>query len=349
MPADERVTIGVPVYRGERFLKESLRSVQAQTHRALDVVVAFDGPEPATEALVRPFLDDPRFRVLVRPERLGWVGNINALMAATETPFWVYHQQDDVIDARYVETLVAHARRHPDAAVVYCDMEAFGAQTWTMAQPSVTGSPVGRLLALFADHHPAVAFRGLTRVEALRASGGIRPNDADSFSADTTWMASVARWGSLIRVPEVLYHKRYHDANEHGKWARWPAEERARPWTVHCADLLEQPMLVDAAVPERRLLWLALVVRLTAARTAGHYVDVGALTLAARAAMLDSLFALAHARGADVAGWLEDDAARVRLWTEAFYAPGARTWAAETGVLARKLATPAFWRRRLGL
>ena len=75
------VTIGVPVYRGELFVEETLQSIQMQTHRDIEVVISLDGPDPGSEALCAPFLQDSRFRIVIQPERLGWVENINWLMA----------------------------------------------------------------------------------------------------------------------------------------------------------------------------------------------------------------------------------------------------------------------------
>ena len=54
-------------------------------------------------------------------------------------------------------------------------------------------------------------------------------------------------------MPLELYRKRYHAENEHVKWSRWPVEKRINAWTVHCADMLEQAMLVDATPQEPRL------------------------------------------------------------------------------------------------
>jgi hypothetical protein len=125
----------------------------------------------------------------------------------------------------------------------------------------VTGEPVARQLSLLLGHHSAVAFRGLTRVEALR-DARIRRNPVDDFSADTAWMAAAACAGELHRVPGELYRKRYHAANVHTTWARWPPERRSRAWVVHCADMLEAAMAVEATAGERWLLWLGAVERL---------------------------------------------------------------------------------------
>lgn len=320
MSATDAVTIGVPLYRGELFIEETLRSIQNQTHQQIEVIISLDGPQPDAEELCRPFLTDPRFRLITQPERLGWVGNLNWLMNQVATPYWCYHQQDDLMDPRYLEVLVDHAQREPEGAVFYCDMEAFGSLSATFIQSSVTGSASARQLALLYEHLPAVAFRGLTRVEALRLSGGIPANEVDSFACDTVWMAAVARWGELRRVPFTLYRKRYHSANEHMKWFGWPVEKRARAWIVHCGAMLEQAMLVEATAQERRLLWLAAVGRLTSLRTAISYLPIASWTTSERESLLSAFFDYVRtAESIDIPALLERSWTEIQQWTEGFY------------------------------
>jgi Glycosyl transferase family 2 len=319
MPADGSVTIGLPVWHGEEFLEEALRSAQAQTHANFVCCISLDGPDPACEAICRPFLRDPRFRLAVQPQRLGWVGNINWLMAHVETEFWTYHQQDDILDPRYLEVLVDYARRTPEAALVYADIEAFGTYAATFTEPSVTGSASARQLALLYDHIASVAFRGLTRAEAL--TGGIPPNEVDSFACPLAWTASVARFGELHRVPQTLSRKRYHAENVHTQWDRWPVEKHTRAWMVHCASMFEQAMLVECGPPERRLLWLAAVTRLISPRTAARHVPVAAMDAAARTALLESFFDYVRtAKNIDVPRLLDASWDEVRRWTTDFSA-----------------------------
>src|SRR5574340_1352967 len=204
------ITVGVPVYRGESVIQESLRSIQQQTHKSIEVIISLDGPQPEAERLCQPFLKDPRFRLVIQPERLGWVGNSNFLMAQVETAYWWWHPQDDWVDPGYLEALLDHAERSPAAAIVYCDMLNFDLTDDVWIQPSATGDAIARQLTLLDDQLFAVAFHGLTRLEALRCTGGLRANEVGTFAVDTTWMAAAARWGELQRVPLQLYHKRVH-------------------------------------------------------------------------------------------------------------------------------------------
>jgi GT2 family glycosyltransferase len=307
----ETVTIGVPVYQGEAFLEETLRSIAAQTHRDFDVVISLDGPQPLAAERCAPFLRDSRFRIVTQPERLGWTTHLSWLMQRCETPYWCYHQQDDLMDARYLEALVAAARTTPEGAVFYCDMRAFGTFEDTFVMAPVTGSAVGRQLALLYDHHPAVAFRGLTRLDALRAAGGVPPNEVDSFACDTVWMAAVARSGELRRVPETLYRKRYHAANEHARWFGWPLEKRRRAWLAHCAAMLREALPVDASAASRRLLWTASVWRLAFHPVAVTYLAMERWTGAERVALASDYVSRVRDGGElDVPGAVE------RTWAE---------------------------------
>ncbi len=297
MSGPETVTLGVPAYRGADFIAESLGSIQTQTHADLQVLISLDGADPATEDACRPFLEDPRFRLTVRPERLGWVRNFNWLVDQADTAFWCYQQQDDVLEPTYLETLVRAARGHPEASVVYCDMQTFGTVEQPVTQPSVGGSSSGRQLALLYDHHAAVALRGLCRLQSLRDAGRLRSHEVEDFASDTVWLSSMARAGELVRVPETLYRKRFHDANEHTRWARWPEEKRLLAWVVHCTEMLDEAMLCEATVAERRLLYDATLHRLTTARRAPEYLPESARTPEGRSVLLRRFFRRLRHRG----------------------------------------------------
>jgi hypothetical protein len=239
--------------------------------------------------LCRQFLDDSRFEISVQKTRLGWVRNIDWLQRQANGEFWCYLQQDDVIDPTYLEVLIDHARRWPQAAVVYCDMETFGDRSSHFARSSVVGSPFARQLSLLTDHFAGVAFRGLTRVAALTdTGGGMVENDADNFAAETVWSSTMATWGDLIQVPATLYRKRYHDQSAHSAWLAWDLPQRVAAWIAHCHDVLQVAMTVPASRSERWLLWLATVNRLTASR-ATLYLPWADFTDVDRVTMIDEL------------------------------------------------------------
>ena len=323
-----RVTICVPNYRGKRLLEESVRSIGAQTRRDFVVVMSLDEPDPACEAICRRFLDDPRFKLVIQPERLGWVGNFNWIMARVETEFCYYHQQDDLTDPTYIKVLVGHLGANPSAALAYCDLLPMGRIAGAFKQvPSVLGvTPYMRLMTMLHEHYGAFAFRGMVRAEAARRAGPVPTNAVDDFGVDICWLAAVARAGELHHVPAPLYRKRYHDDNTESKWWAWPLEKKLEAWPHHCVDMLNQAFAVGGTVEEMRLMWLAGVERLTSPRTARPFLGTSELSAEQRGRMFDRFMAVATAsKVRDIPVLLDDGWPGIAEWTRRFLrtpAPG---------------------------
>jgi GT2 family glycosyltransferase len=259
------VIVGVPVWRGASFVGETLQSVLAQKIAALKVVISVDGADEASAAACAPFLTDARVTFLIQPSRLGWVRNSAAVLGAAvagAADFACIQPHDDIMEEEYLSSLLAVAEAAPQAAVVYSDIQAFGDLNICVHQPSVMGSPLARMTTMLLDHSNAVAFRGLTRVSALRAVEPISGNPFDDFAADTVWMARLAVEGDLICVPRPLYRKRYHAGNTHAEWNRWPRQRRIAAWTRHCLDMLAEAMKSARQAAARNMMVEAARIRL---------------------------------------------------------------------------------------
>jgi hypothetical protein len=137
-------------------------------------------------------------------------------------------------------------------------------------------------------------------------------------------MAGVARRGELRRVPEVLYSKRYHPQNVHTKWATWPVERRKQAWAVHCRDLLEHVLHVEASLAERRLLWQAAAARVLSARLGQSYLPAR-MKRGERGELLRQFFGLVDSAAVSI--WLGQDWTTVERLTLARCCPSDfRVW-----------------------
>src|SRR4051812_34344292 len=74
---DPLVSIGMPVYRGADIVGTTLACVLGQTYTNLDVLVSIDGADEESLRACEPYLKDPRVRLQMQPERLGWAGNFD--------------------------------------------------------------------------------------------------------------------------------------------------------------------------------------------------------------------------------------------------------------------------------
>ena len=100
----------VPVRDGEAFLDEALRSIAAQTHEELEVVVVDDGSRDASGDIAREWASrDSRFRV-VSQEPLGFVAASQRACAEARGDYVAAMGADDVARPRRLELQLAALR-----------------------------------------------------------------------------------------------------------------------------------------------------------------------------------------------------------------------------------------------
>jgi hypothetical protein len=250
-PMRPRITVGVPVYNGTDYVGAALQSLQEQSFGDFEVIISVDGNDQATAEACRPFLGDRRFRMVVHRERLDWFGNFNWLLGQPMGEFFCYRQHDDTTAPQFFETLLAAARRRPDAAAIYTDCQWMGGRHHIEIAPSLEGPVLTRLRQHVEQKHP-VAVRGLIRRGAIAQAGYVRGDEFRALSEVFVWLAKVLRWGSFVRVPEPLYFRRDHAGNLHKQWLDWPEEKKRGSWTTLFTGLLEA-ILPVCSTPEERL------------------------------------------------------------------------------------------------
>jgi glycosyltransferase involved in cell wall biosynthesis len=227
------VTICIPAYGAEAFLAETIDSALAQTWSPVDVLVSVDAAGDRTAEIAERYAGRG-VRVVVRPERVGWVRNVNAALAAVNTPFAMILPHDDLLHPRFLAACMAALAADSDAVLAYPDLR-FGRFS-AMQQPSVIGTVEARMEAFLRGHFDAVAFRGV--FERRRAPRHEVPDFAiANYAADTLWVARLLGQGGMVRVPQVLYRKRLRKTSVHAVWKDASHAELDEMWIVHCVEL----------------------------------------------------------------------------------------------------------------
>jgi glycosyltransferase involved in cell wall biosynthesis len=107
-----RVSVCVPTYNGEAYLKECLESIRVQTLGDLEVVIVDDESSDGTLAIAKEFARiDNRFRVHPNLKRLGLVGNWNRSLELARGEWIKFVFQDDTIERNCLERLVESCER----------------------------------------------------------------------------------------------------------------------------------------------------------------------------------------------------------------------------------------------
>ena len=259
-----RTVACVPAYRAAAFIEETLRALAAQTYPNLRVLVSVDCSDDETGEVCERFArHDDRFTVIHQPVRLGWIGNVNALLARAtlEAERLMISPHDDLPDPDYVARLAEALSRRDRASLAFSDIEIQHSggrrvvQRYTPLDGIECRIERGRRL-LARDRGWWTPFRGLLPVEAVRRVGGLRRNLAGEFAADWPFLLRLALRGEFVRVPEVLYRKRFRGESLSLQWnygpGRWTAAALACARTLLTADLSARERATLLATLARR-------------------------------------------------------------------------------------------------
>jgi hypothetical protein len=253
-------TVCIPVWNGEAFVEETLESVRAQTLDDISVLVSVDRSEDRSADICRAFAArDPRFEAIVHSTRLGWIGNVNWLLRHLESEYVTVLPHDDVLAPSYLERLIAELETRPEAVLAFSDVQSFGTRELVRSGPSSTGDLFTRIVDFLYLSTTAIAWRGVFRSTVLEH--GCYLDEVNGAAADQVWLLRLAIEGSLIRVPEVLYRKRLHEASVVANSMKngMPIDSH---WADHCVSCHRIALAADSwTLSQRQAIAAACMVR----------------------------------------------------------------------------------------
>jgi len=111
------VTVLMAVYNGERHLRAAIDSVLAQTLRDFEFVIVDDGSTDGSQRIVESY-EDARIRLLIHDRNRGLPAALNTGLAAARGELVARQDQDDLSDARRLESQAAFLQARPQVALL---------------------------------------------------------------------------------------------------------------------------------------------------------------------------------------------------------------------------------------
>ena len=166
------VFIVIPAYNAAQYIRQTLESVCAQTHRSMEVIVIDDGSRDETPAIVNEWASrDQRVR-LRRQDNAGVGAARNAGIREAEGAYIAPIDADDVWHPHKLEMQVACMEAHGSTTgLVYCWTNMIDSDGFFLRH-GVSNDITGHVLpALIKDNFINCASIPLLRASALREVG----------------------------------------------------------------------------------------------------------------------------------------------------------------------------------
>lgn len=211
------VSVVIPCHNRRQYLGQTLRSVLDQDHENIEIILMDDGSTDGTEALMEQF---PEVRYF-RQEAQGVAVARSRASELARGDFIAYQDDDDLMPADRIPTLLEALRVYPDAAFAtgdYALIDANGELTGRRWMPGGLDE-VGPTRLIENGHEavlwplvPAVPHTTLFRTELGAKIGWFDPAFRYACS-DADFLARLGRLGPVAYVRKIMsYYRRGHSA-----------------------------------------------------------------------------------------------------------------------------------------
>ena len=207
-----RLSIGLPVYNGERFLTATIESLLAQSYTDFELILADNASTDSTAEICRQYADrDPRVQHHRSNVNLGAAWNFNRAFRLSRGEYFKWAANDDLHHPRFVEECVDHLDSDP--ALILCFartqfIDDHGSSLGEYKFPVDVNEASRRELFLVyaAGGHIVHEIFGVIRSQALRQS----PLIGSFVGSDHILLGTLALRGRFYQVPEILFQHREH-------------------------------------------------------------------------------------------------------------------------------------------
>jgi glycosyltransferase involved in cell wall biosynthesis len=235
MNAVPRVSIGLPVYNGEKYLAESIDSLLGQSYKDFELIISDNASTDGTADICRRYAEqDSRVRYIRQPRNIGLSPNHNFVVKQSRGEFFKWASHDDLYGRDLLQRCVDALDQHPNVVLAHSWMAAIdsaGNVAQAYEYPLVTDSPSaperlrsflfgssGLFESAEAGSHRLIRVDNRGILRACDEYGVIRSDvlrkvaPHDSFHhQDRIVVCELLLRGPFYQTPDWLYFRREHE------------------------------------------------------------------------------------------------------------------------------------------
>jgi glycosyltransferase involved in cell wall biosynthesis len=252
------VTVGIPVFNGEAYIREAVESVMAQTYRDFEILISDNASTDATPAICAAYAAKfaGRIRFFRHSENRGPFWNLKFVTDEAHGRLLVWLAHDDSLEATYLAECVRRLAANPRSVSVSSDfriIDSHGAQicikTLDRIRENITWRrrcPVFFQYPIYTDEF--FCFYGMMRTDAAKSVMSSCKEPRYMSQIELPVLARLAAKGEISSFPGVLRNYRRHSTSlyhsEVNSLARKAPIVRAAIFLNHARRLIADQMIV---------------------------------------------------------------------------------------------------------
>jgi len=175
------LTVGFPIYNGEKFLKRRLDNILTQSYNNFLIIISDNASTDKTEQICKEYQKiDPRITYVKQTKNLGGINNFLWLINNSNTEYFVWAAADDIWSPDFLENNIKNLQNNGDNVgsigyVYYFDDERFSVDTfdknnYTKQHVRSTDGTYEQRLQKYVNFNQTSALYSIFRTNILKKS-----------------------------------------------------------------------------------------------------------------------------------------------------------------------------------
>ena len=207
-----RVSIGLPVYNGESFIRIAVDSILSQTFNDFELIISDNGSTDRTGEICSEYADrDSRVSYIRNKTNLGAAENYNQVFRMSTGQYFRWATADDVFAPESLEKCVPVLEKNPDVILCYPktilidgDGKVIGPYEDNLDLRS--SSVIDRFSRALQQIGLVNILYGLIRSDLLKETSLI----GNYPGSDVVFLVELTLYGKFFEIPDRLFFRRMH-------------------------------------------------------------------------------------------------------------------------------------------
>lgn len=213
MTSSPLLSIGLFVYNGEPFLRQTLESLLAQTFKHFDLIISDNASSDGTREICEMFAaSDPRVKYYRNEINMGAGWNIRRVFSLSTGKYFKWAACDDLYEPTFLEECVTALESDTSFVLAHSrtriiDEKGTFLEFYKWPMRSESQDVVTRFREMLLNDHMCYQIFGVICREALL----LIPPQGSYVNSDGVLLAQLSLLGRFYEVPEPLFISRRHE------------------------------------------------------------------------------------------------------------------------------------------
>lgn len=220
---DPKISVIVSTFNGERYIRETIAALLAQTLADFELIVSNDGSTDRTTDVLRSF-EDKRLTVIESKQNRGIAESQNRAISLARGEYIALQDHDDISVPGRLERQLAFLEEHHDIDLVGSGCIVIDEEGKLTGEWTVRVSDIDLKWSLLI-HNPFLHTSLMIRRAALSSLAAYSTDAQFNYAEDYEFLSRFAVTHAVANIPEPLVKWREHESQASSRHLR--AQEQA--------------------------------------------------------------------------------------------------------------------------